>query len=765
MNNIISKNIYNLLFVYGFLMIFGRVHGQEAVNKIPFTQFLASLETVFQVKFSYADNDVKSLRITPKNFTSLTEALKYASHLTQLHFQTIDDRYIAISPIRQNICGTLIDNDSGEPLVGATVFVPGTNVAAITNSQGKFLLSEIPLNTTITISYIGYQTIHATVESFLDENCPIFPLSSVIFQLNEVVVGNYITQGISKYIDGSFKLSAQKLGAIPGQIDPDILQTLQSQPGIESVNETISEINIRGGSHDQNLILWDGIKMYHTGHFFGLISAFNPYLTEEVTVIKNGTPAKYGDAVSGTIAMQTPNTINPKIYGGTGFNMLNADAFIQVPVSKKVAIQASGRRSLTDMIESPIFKAYFDRTFQDSNIESSLNNSSESDFYFYDFTGKVLYDFSDKHQLRSNFISVHNELDYNETTNDGTEESTLIQQNFATGGQLISKWNNAFSTDISGYYTRYLLDATTFNPGNTQELKQRNEVTENAFKVDASYRFSSQLKLWGGYHFTETGIRNSVFVSAPYFKRSVKEVIRTHSLYSEGSYQSNSTFIRLGVRINHYDKLNDTKIEPRLSINQYLNDAISVKVMGEVKSQATTQIIDLQEDFLGVEKRRWMLANNKDIPVMTSRQVSGGFDYNKQRWLISTEGFYKTVDGITTNTQGFQNQNQGRSTSGSYTVKGIEFLINHRTEKFNSWISYTYSLNDYYFKELTPSIFPNNTDIRHSVSIASSYDINQFRIAIGLSHKTGKPYTIPVKGNEINNTTIPSSINYDLPNN
>lgn len=85
----------------------------------------------------------------------------------------------------------------------------------------------------------------------------------------------------------------------------------------------------------------------------------------------------------------------------------------------------------------------------------------------------------------------------------------LIQQNFATGGQLISKWNNAFSTDISGYYTRYLLDATTFNPGNTQELKQRNEVTENAFKVDASYRFSSQLKLWGGYHFT--GNRNSKF--------------------------------------------------------------------------------------------------------------------------------------------------------------------------------------------------------------------------------------------------------------
>ena len=84
---------------------------------------------------------------------------------------------------------------------------------------------------------------------------------------------------------------------------PDILQKIQAIPGISSINESISNINIRGGSNDQNLLLWDGIKMYHSGHFFGLISAFNPYLTDKVTLTKNGTSSQYNDGVSGTITI------------------------------------------------------------------------------------------------------------------------------------------------------------------------------------------------------------------------------------------------------------------------------------------------------------------------------------------------------------------------------------------------------------------------------------------------------------------------------
>jgi hypothetical protein len=56
--------------------------------------------------------------------------------------------------------------------------------------------------------------------------------------------------------------------------------------GVESTNESIANINVRGGTNDQNLMLWDNIKMYHSGHFFGLISAYNPNVTNKITVSK-----------------------------------------------------------------------------------------------------------------------------------------------------------------------------------------------------------------------------------------------------------------------------------------------------------------------------------------------------------------------------------------------------------------------------------------------------------------------------------------------
>jgi hypothetical protein len=69
-------------------------------------------------------------------------------------------------------------------------------------------------------------------------------------------------------------------------LEPDILQSIQALPGVESTNESIANINVRGGTNDQNLMIWDNIKMYHSGHFFGLISAYNPNLTDKVIVKK-----------------------------------------------------------------------------------------------------------------------------------------------------------------------------------------------------------------------------------------------------------------------------------------------------------------------------------------------------------------------------------------------------------------------------------------------------------------------------------------------
>ena len=98
--------------------------------------------------------------------------------------------------------------------------------------------------------------------------------------------------------------------------------------------------------------------MYQSGHFFGLISAFNPYLTEQVTIIKDGTSAEYGDGVSGIISMQSKNTIEGNFFGGAGFNMISADLHGQVPISDKLAFQFSARRSITDLINTPTYNQF-----------------------------------------------------------------------------------------------------------------------------------------------------------------------------------------------------------------------------------------------------------------------------------------------------------------------------------------------------------------------------------------------------------------------
>ena len=201
-------------------------------------------------------------------------------------------------------------------------------------------------------------------------------------------------------------------------IEPDVLQSIQALPGVLSVDETVSNINIRGGTHDQNLILWEGIKMYQSGHFFGLISAFNPYTTKNVQVSKNGTRAKYGDGISGVIDMQLSNTIDNQFKAGAGFNLINADAYAKIPLSKKTELQLSTRRSITDFIATPTYNQYFKRIFQDSDLtnedDDSYSISSNEDFYFYDVTAKFLYDITENDRIRIHFLNVNNKLNYDE---------------------------------------------------------------------------------------------------------------------------------------------------------------------------------------------------------------------------------------------------------------------------------------------------------------------------------------------------------------
>ncbi|UII78546.1 carboxypeptidase-like regulatory domain-containing protein [Flagellimonas sp. CMM7] len=772
---------FGLLFGF-FFLLYSSINAQERQNTpIALVQYIKNLEDKFNVKFSYINEDLEDIDVAvPSNLVSLPDILEYIEAQFQIKAEKLNNRYYTITKSTLvTVQGKILDNFAENTIPGASVEVFDTEIAIATDTDGSFVLKDIPRNATLKVRSLGYITKYINVEELLKEGGTAKILLAQYYeQLKEVIVYQFLTTGLIRDKDASITLNTADFGILPGLIEPDILQTVQALPGIKSIDETVSDINVRGGTNDQNLILWNGIKMYQSGHFFGLISAFNPYLTDKITVIKNGTPSAYGDGVSSVIQMETGNDLSDNITGGAGFNFISGDAYGQIPITEKIGLQFSARRSTTDFLNTPTYNKFFDRAFQDSEVTNENNISVNEDiirdenFFFYDFTGKLLYDVNDQHQLRLNFISINNNLDYVETNliDLETTNSVLEQTNLSFGGQLQSQWTDRLSSNLNIYYSRYNLDAQNLFGNQIQLLLQNNQVLEIAIKLNADYSLLENLNWNNGYQYIETGITNTTNLTQPPFDSEIKGVIRIHAPHTEIGYSSpeNKFIGKAGVRFNYIENLGTFSkflVEPRLNLNFRLANYLRGEVLGEFKSQTTNQIIDLEQNFLGIEKRRWILSDDNTLPITKSKQGSLGINYDKNSIYIGVEGFYKKVDGISTSTQGFQNQNQFSGEIGSYDVKGVEFLINKKGTNYSTWLTYTYNKNDYNFNAIDPNSFPNNLDIRHTITFAGTYSYENLKLSLGVNYRSGKPFTEPQEGDLALDTTVfPARINYESPN-
>ncbi|MGB7393242.1 MAG: TonB-dependent receptor, partial [Pricia sp.] len=235
-------------------------------------------------------------------------------------------------------------------------------------------------------------------------------------------------------------------------------------------------------------------------------------------------------------------------------------------------------------------------------------------------------------------------------------ESNLEQGSLAAGIQYQRDWSEDFTTEIEVYNTDYKLRAVNSNVLDNQRFLQENKVSETGAKVQGSHLLNPRMQWTNGYHFVETKVSNLDDIDDPRFVLLEAEVLRAHGLFSELGLSSNDskTRLNLGLRFNYLSKFQKQLWEPRLSFNHGFGQGFNLEVLGELKHQSTSQVINFQNDFLGVEKRRWQLSDDEAIPVITSRQASLGLSYNRYGWLVDMVPFYKTVEGITTQSQGFQ---------------------------------------------------------------------------------------------------------------
>ena len=590
--------------------------------------------------------------------------------------------------------------------------------------------------------------------------------------LDEIILNNILTKGISVKKGGKITIRPNEFKILPGLAEPDILQSIQSLPGVLNANKKLSDINIRGGTHDQNLFLWNNIKMYQTGHFFGLISPFNPYLIKEVNLLKNGTNSKYGDGVSSIIEMNNKKSNTKETKVGFGTDLISLDAFLITPMSKKTELQFSARRAYTDVLRTITYNNFFDRIFQDSDLNpNNAKNTSENEkFFFYDISATIYHKFSKKHQLQVNFLNINNNLKYSNTqnTNSFLVPNNLSQNTFAISTDYHFKQNN-LKLDAQLFFSKYSQFSTEnnlINGNRNQILNQENLIQENGLKLHGKYQFLDRLDLSFGYQLNETGITNAEDVVSPSFQRFIKEVVLTHSLFYELAYQSvaNKFAGKIGFRNNYFEKFDIFNFEPRVSLNYNFLNGFKLEFLGEMKSQITSQIIDLPQDFLGVENKRWILSNNDNIPILKSKQVSLALRYKKRNFIVTAETYLKRIDGVTTRSQGFKNQFEFSNTNGNQKSSGLELLVHNKFKNIKTWFTYNFNNNSIFLEGLNNnSYFPTNHDIRHSLSLNTSVEVNQFNFAIAGNWHTGKPFTSinatnPLQTNSvINFNTVNSS--------
>lgn len=219
-----------------------------------------------------------------------------------------------------NVSGTVTEASSGQLLPGVNVVVKNTTKGASTDFDGNFTIMDVPLNSVVVISYIGFVTQEITIVN----NQPLaIALQEDASSLNEVVVIGYGTQ-TKKEITGAVSVvSSETVESLkPTRIE----QALQGQvAGVNIVSNSgspgaSSTISIRGVSTNganQPLILVDGTVVED-------LSVINPNDIETMNILKDATAGIYGvRAANGVILITTksgrksmPLTIEYNVYGG-----------------------------------------------------------------------------------------------------------------------------------------------------------------------------------------------------------------------------------------------------------------------------------------------------------------------------------------------------------------------------------------------------------------------------------------------------------------
>ncbi|MEM6318908.1 MAG: TonB-dependent receptor [Bacteroidota bacterium] len=675
---------------------------------------------------------------------------------------------------QRTLSGIVKSEENQERLPFADIIIKGTSEGTSTNVDGYFSLIDAPTEALILqVLYVGYAPVEIPVEAGTDDlDNLVIELSSGVV-LDEVVVSgkSYKVMNASEGIS-TVQVSPAQLALLPNVGEVDIFRSLQLLPGVSGSNESSSGLFVRGGTPDQNLVLFDGMTVYNVDHFFGFFSAFNADAVKDVQLFKGAFPAKYGGRLSSVVDL-TGKTGDPNNYHGSlGLNLLNGRASVQIPLFKKGSLTFSGRRSYTDIIRSALYDkifGVFTQTETPPDIEGLEINTIEPDFYFFDANSKLSFNPTEKDVVALSFYTGADHLvEFNDVSLPRFGGAVLVDLdvdensdwgNKGVSGKWSRQWNPKWYSNLmvasSNYFSEYkrdlniraiLVEQDSLVSDQDIRTFEDNDVRDLTIRLDNEVQITAQHKLEFGFWGTAAEVDYTFVRDDTLSILDLQQQAKYGAVYLSDTWQPTANLsINAGMRATYYDLSEEIYWSPRFSFQYNLTDQIKLKGGYGKHFQFVNRIVN--ENVTEGSRDFWLLADDDLVKVSSAEHFVIGAAYETDGYIFDVEAYRKNLDNLAEFSLRFQRNDIDLNQLfflGTGYAEGIEFLLQKKQGAYTGWGTYTLARVRNTFADINNGFeFSALHDQRHEFKTVHSYEMDNWRFAATFVFASGKPFTEP----------------------
>lgn len=656
---------------------------------------------------------------------------------------------------RRTVSGYVMDAESKETLIGATILDKVSGKGCATNSYGFYTLTLAQGPVELQVAFVGYDTQYHRFE-LLSDTTLSFPLQSNN-QLDEVVVQASPVNAKTAQMS-MVQLPVQQIKTIPTLFgEADVLKAIQLLPGVQNGTEGSAGMYVRGGGPDENLILLDGVPVYNASHALGFFSVFNPDAIKNVTLYKGSFPAHFGGRLSSVLDIRMKEGDMQQTHGNASIGIISSKVNVEGPIVKdKLSYSLSARRTYSDLIVRAALLLGSMGLGPEDNIDFGYN--------FYDINGKLNWKISDKDRLYLSAYTGDDNLHYKiriHLSEDDVPELKAYNKFSWRWGNTVTalRWNHVVSNrlfmDASVNYTQYRhrlgfdLETRLKEQGSSLEestlvkMGYKSGIHDVTSKFDFYYTpIPNHEMRFGGnytYHIFRPDVQ-TVYYGGTYITEADTvmgaPVIHAHEtgLYFEDNMTLGDIFrINLGAHYSTFTVQGKThqSLQPRVSLSVMLAPNLSVKAGYADMSQ---YVHLLSNSSLSLPTDLWVPVT-ASIQPMKARQASLGAFYEvPEMFDVSVEGYYKTMDNLLEYREGSSFLGSSETwdqkvSMGRGWAYGIELLLQRSFGKTTGWIGYTWAHSNRLFDREGQvinegNVFPAKYDRRHDFSITVQHKLN-----------------------------------------